>query len=121
MNKKVNTFEDLIVWEKAKDLTKIIYTIFNNKFKDYGFKDQIQRCSVSIMNNIAEGFERGSKKDFIRFLYISKGSCGELRSMIYLGSELNYITAEQKNTLISLNIEIGNMLGALIKKNKMYL
>ena len=72
---KIERFEDMISWQKAKKLTVEIYKNFDN-CKDYGFRDQIQRASVSIMNNIAEGFERRGDKEFKHFLFITKGSCG---------------------------------------------
>ena len=74
----IQTFEDVKSWKVARELTRELYRIFKNN-RDYSFKDQIQRASVSIMNNIAEGFERGSDADFKRFLFISKASCGEVR------------------------------------------
>ncbi len=69
-----------MAWQKAKDLSVAIYRLFETR-KDFGFKDQIQRASVSVMNNIAEGFERKGDKEFAYFLYIAKGSYGEVRSM----------------------------------------
>jgi four helix bundle protein len=78
---KIECFEDIIAWQKAKDVTSKIYAQFRLN-RDYGFKDQIQRASVSVMNNIAEGFERKSNAEFRQFLYIAKGSCGEVRSML---------------------------------------
>lgn len=79
---KVERFEDIFAWQKAKELTKEIYLLFEH-CKDYGFKDQVQRAAVSIMNNIAEGYERRSNLEFKQFLFIAKGSCGEVRSMLY--------------------------------------
>ncbi|MFH1050798.1 MAG: four helix bundle protein [bacterium] len=76
-------FEDIIAWQKAQDLAVEIYHIFKQN-KDYGFRDQILRAVVSISNNIAEGFERNSDNDFVRFLFISKSSCSEVKSMLYL-------------------------------------
>ena len=73
---KILKFEDLIAWQKGQDLAVSIYKAFEES-RDYGFKDQIQRASVSVSNNIAEGFDRGSQKEFIRFLYISISSCSE--------------------------------------------
>ena len=99
---KFNTFEEIIAWQKAQELTLIIYNKFNN-IKDYSFRDQIIRASTSIMNNIAEGFERDSDKDFKRFLYISKASCAEVRSMLYLGMDLKFIT-EKRNLKIQLSM-----------------
>jgi four helix bundle protein len=84
---KIKRFEDIIAWQKAKELSVQVYGLFENS-KDFGFKDQIQRASVSVMNNIAEGFERRGNKEFRHFLYIAKGSCGEVRSMLYLAKEL---------------------------------
>ena len=85
----IKDFEELRIWQDAKALTLDIYQSMRNN-KDYGFRDQIQRASVSIMNNIAEGFDAGSNKLFLRYLHIAKGSCSEVRSMIILGEELGY-------------------------------
>ncbi len=94
----IERFEDIISWQKAKEITTQIYTLFKDN-KDYGFKDQIQRASVSIMNNIAEGFERRSGIEFRQFLFIAKGSCGEVRSMIQLAKDLCYISEHDFNVL----------------------
>lgn len=110
-------FEELIAWEKAKDLTVNIYSCFRER-KDYGFKDQIQRATVSIMNNIAEGFERKSNKEFSYFLSIAKGSSGEVRSMLYLAKELNYIDEEVFTKLYNISIETSKLLSGLIKSLK---
>jgi four helix bundle protein len=91
---KIEKFEDILAWQKAKILTFKIYSLLKG-LKDLAFRDQICRASVSIMNNIAEGFERKSDKEFIHFLFIAKGSCGEVRSMLYLAIGLNYIDDEQ--------------------------
>ncbi len=111
----IERFEDIIAWQKAKLLTINIYTIFNDS-KDFGFKDQIQRASISIMNNIAEGFERKSNKEFKQFLYIAKGSCGEVRSMLIIANELKKINTSEFETLFSLSIEISKILFGLINK-----
>ena len=84
-------FEDSIAWQKSKLLSLEIYRTFA-ELRDYGFKDQIQRASVSTMNNIAEGFERKGDIEFRRFLYIAKGSAGEVRSMLILGLDLGYVS-----------------------------
>lgn len=107
-------FEDILAWQKAGTLTVEIYQIFK-EHKDYGFKDQICRASVSIMNNIAEGFERQGNKEFSRFLYIAKGSCAEVRSMLYLGKKLEYINQKQFLHLKSTSTEISKILSGLIK------
>ncbi len=88
-----NSFEDLPVWQNARELAVSVYkTTSKGKLReDYGLKNQIQRAVVSVSSNIAEGFERGSKQEFIQFLYIAKGSCGELRSQLYIAADLGYI------------------------------
>lgn len=88
--KKIERFEDLIAWQKAKTLCMEVYKAFDQR-RDFGFKDQIQRASVSVMNHVAEGFERKGNKEFAHFLYIAKGSCGEVRSMLVLAGELGKI------------------------------
>ncbi len=112
---KIEKFEDLQIWQKAKELTLISYKLFG-KNQDNGFNNQIQRASVSVMNNVAEGFERMGNKEFRKFLYISKGSCGEVRSMLYLASELGYISKKEFDDTINLTISLSKMLGSLIKK-----
>ncbi len=89
MEKKYHTFEDLIIWKESMNLSIEIYKLFKN-CRDFGFRDQIQRSSISVPSNIAEGFERQSDKEFIQFLFIAKGSNGELRSHLYLAIELSY-------------------------------
>ena len=111
---KVDSFEELFVWQEARELVKHIYKVFG-KSKDYGFKDQIQRASVSIMNNIAEGFERSSDKEFIRFLFIAKASSGEVRSMLYLAIDLNYIEPNMSKTLLEKCKKISGSISNLIK------
>ncbi len=111
---KIDKFEDIIAWQKAKELTLFIYKEFK-EIKDYGFKDQIFRASVSIMNNIAEGFERNGNKDFRNFLYIAKGSCGETRSMLNLAYSLEYIQKDKFFFASNLSIEISKILSGLIK------
>lgn len=111
---KFERFEEILAWQKAKALTKEVYILFGES-KDFGFKDQIQRASVSVMNNIAEGFERKSNNEFKYFLYVAKGSCGELRSMLILGFELKKIDDVNYTKLVSLSEEISKMISGLIK------
>ena len=111
---QIQRFEDIVTWQRAKEVTIQIYLIFKHS-KDFAFKDQIQRASVSIMNNIAEGYERQSNKEFKQFLYIAKGSCGELRSMLYLAVELDYMS-EEKYVKLGIQVtEISKMLSGFIK------
>jgi len=93
----IQRFEDMKVWQDARALTKSIYTITGQKYfsKDYGLKDQIQRASVSIMSNISEGYERDSNKEFIKFLGYSKGSVGEVRNLLYVALDQEYISEKQ--------------------------
>jgi len=111
---KIEKFEDIIAWQKAKHMTIEIYKNFGS-LKDFGFRDQIQRASVSIMNNIAEGFERKSNKEFRQFIFIAKGSSGEVRSMLDLAKELKYISEQNYHLLYKESVEISKMLSAFIK------
>lgn len=111
----IERFEDILAWQRAKELSTEVYTAFEG-IRDYGFKGQIERAAVSVMNNIAEGFERQSNKEFKQFLYISKGSCAEVRSMLYLAKDLNFISEEQGKQLIAFTEEISKMLSNFIKK-----
>jgi len=111
---RIEKFEDIIAWQKADKLTKNIYLNFRN-IRDYSFRDQIQRASISIMNNIAEGFERRTNKEFINFLYIAKGSCGEVRSMLNLAIEFKYITKNQFQEDYNLAVEISKIISGFIK------
>ncbi len=106
---RVSNFEDLVVWKKAVNLTLKIYQLFSNN-QDFGFKNQIQRASVSIVNNIAEGFDRSSDKEFKRFLFIALGSTSEVRSMIYLALKLTYISQADYQDCNNQLIEISKML-----------
>lgn len=111
---KFTRFEDILAWQKAKVLAIIIYQLLRES-KDFSYRDQIQRAIVSVMNNIAEGYERKSNKEFERFLYIAKGSVGEVRSMISLGIELMYFQKDEFDELDNSAIEISKMLSGLIK------
>jgi four helix bundle protein len=111
---RIKRFEDLIAWQKGQDLAVEVYELFGNN-KDYGFKDQICRASVSISNNIAEGFDRGSDADFSRFLNFSRTSCNEVKSMSYLARRLKYISEEQKNAMIGQTEEVSKIIHGLIQ------
>lgn len=111
---KIQKFEEIIAWQKAREFNILVYKIFSN-CKDFSFKNQIERASVSIMNNIAEGFERQTNKEFKNFLYISKGSCGEVRSMLSLASDLNYINKNDFDKLYESSMEISRILSGFIK------
>jgi len=110
----IEKFEDIISWQKGKELVVLIYRAFNSN-RDYSFIDQIKRASVSITNNIAEGFERRSNKEFKQFLYIAKGSCGEVRSMVSIALELKYVSKDEFKKLNDSSVEISKLISGLIK------
>jgi four helix bundle protein len=111
---KIKQFEDIIAWQKAKDLTLEIYKCFR-QCSDLNFYRQISRAVLSIMNNIAEGFERNTNKELRNFLYIAKGSCAEVRSMLYIASELEYISEEKYKRFHTSVLEISRLLSGFIK------
>ena len=113
-NMKIRTFEDLLVWQKSIFHSIELYKRFQS-ITDFGFKNQIQRASISISNNIAEGFERGSDRDFRRFLFIAQGSCSEVKSMIFVAVKLKYISQDEFDIIYAQLTEIGRMLFGLIK------
>lgn len=110
----INKFEDIIAWQKNQDFAVTIYKHFSLS-KDFGFRDPIRRASVSISNNIAEGFDRMSNKEFIRFLYISLASCSEVKSMLYLSERLGYLDKEQAKKLVNEALEINKIIHGLIR------
>ncbi len=112
---KFNSFEEILAYQKSEQLALKIYTLLRD-CNDFGFKNQIQRAVVSISNNIAEGFERKGNKEFRQFLFIAKGSCGEVRSMLRLSLKLNYVSEGNFNVLHNLSVEVSKMLSGLIKK-----
>lgn len=107
-------FEELFIWQEARLIVREIYEVMRD-CKDYGFRDQFQRAAVSIMNNIAEGFERGSDKDFSLFLKYASGSCGEVRSMSYLAEDFSYLSAAQAEALRSRGHKISAGISTLRK------
>ncbi len=114
---KLDRFEDLDVWKVARELVNAIYAMARESdiAKDYGFRDQIQRAAISIMNNVAEGFERGSNRDFCKFLFIARGSSGEVRSMLYLALDQRYITQKQFDKIYELCVREAQLCWGLIK------
>lgn len=113
----VQKFEDLIAWQKAQELACHIYQDFQEN-KDFSFRDQIRRASVSISNNIAEGFDRSSNADFSRFLYFSIGSASELKSMLYLARRLNYLDDQNFKKLLEMSNEVSKIIRGLISSLK---
>ena len=110
-------FEDLDVWKRSAGLSVDIYNILSD-LKDYGFKDQITRSGLSIPSNIAEGIERRSDKEKVNFLSYAKGSCGELRTQIYIGMKIGYLSKDKGNKWITETKEISAMLIGLMNSIK---
>ncbi|HET6890939.1 MAG TPA: four helix bundle protein [Pyrinomonadaceae bacterium] len=115
MKRKIEKFEQLIAWQKARKLTAQVYRVTNKgEFaKDFGLKDQVRRAAVSTTSNLAEGFERGSLPEFQRFLSISKGSCAELRTQLYIALDVGYLDKESFVTMMGQAIEVGQIIGGL--------
>lgn len=108
----MNRFEELDVWQAARELVKTIYTLtLGGSFcRDSGVVDQIRRAAVSVMSNIAEGFERDSDKDFIRFLFIARGSVGEVRSLLYVAMDQGYLNDAEFSETHDLCIRTAQMI-----------
>ena len=115
MSGKIEEFEDLIAWQKARDLAREIYRVTQQGAfaKDYGLSGQIQRAAVSIMSNIAEGFERGNPREFHQFLSVAKASCAEVRSQFYVALDAGYLDEEHFQILMRLAKETGKVIGGL--------
>ena len=119
MAEEIKSFENLEAWKISRELTNRIYAITKEGriVNDYGFIDQIRRASVSIMNNLAEGHERGSPKDFSKFLFIARGSAGEVRSMLYIALDQSYISHQIFEEVKNLAIRCSQLCWGLIKYN----
>jgi len=115
VSNRVERFEDLVAWQKARALTRDIYLATRQGAfaKDFGLSSQIQRAAVSVMSNIAEGFERGSRGEFHQFLSIAKASCAELRSQLYVALDIGYLDQPQFETLLGDAKELGRIVGGL--------
>ena len=111
---KIQRFEDIIARQCAQDFAVDIYSQFKDN-KDWDFKNQICRATVSISNNIVEGFDRSSNAEFRRFLYISLASCSETKSMLYLAQRLNYLNKDTTTVLMTQSVEISKILNGLIR------
>jgi four helix bundle protein len=112
---RILNFEQSIAWQKSRILTLDIYACFEG-VKDYSFRDQIQRAALSVMNNIAEGFERNTNKELLHFLYIAKGSCGEVRSMLYIAQPQHYLSEKDFDRIKNEAEEVSKITSGLIKK-----
>ena len=113
-------FEDLDVWKRSARLSADIYKGMQ-QVRDYGFRDQLTRAGLSVPSNIAEGFERESDKDCVNFLSYARGSCGELRTQVYIGIDVGYIDRETGRHWIQESMGISAMLTSLIKTKQNYI
>jgi four helix bundle protein len=118
----IEKFEELEVWKISMDLCTEIYRLTNTELfsKDFGLKDQIRRCSVSVPSNISEGYERDGKNQFLYFLAIAKGSCGELRTQLRIAYNLNYISNEEYEILNEKCLSTSKQIKGFIKYLKSY-
>ena len=116
-NKKIQTFEDLRVWQKGIELVKQVYLLTKegDLSKDFGLRDQLRRASVSIPTNIAEGFERYSRKEYVNFLNIAKGSAGEVRSLLRVALEIGYLNRSKYEELYHIAMDLSRMLSSQIQ------
>jgi four helix bundle protein len=113
---QIKNFEELEIWKDARALTRAVYQLTSDpRFsKDFGLRDQIRRASVSIMSNIAEGFERGGNQEFIQFLYVAKGSCGEVPSQLYVAMDQDYVDQKVVGDLLTSLKRLSIMIKHLI-------
>jgi four helix bundle protein len=114
---KIERFEDIESWKIAREITRLIYeeSSTGNFSKDFALVNQIRRASISILSNIAEGFERGGNKEFLNFLAIAKGSCGEVRAQLYVALDQNYIDEKRFKEISSKLSETSRMISGLMK------
>jgi len=114
---KIERFEDIEAWKRARELVRSLYRVTNegDSAKDYGLRDQLRRASVSIMSNIAEGFSRQTDKEFIQFLYVAKGSASEVQSQLYVALDLEYIPRTAFDKLYELSDETIRLISGFIR------
>lgn len=112
----ITRFEDLISWQKARELNRLVYRGSRNTAfaKDFSLRDQIRRASVSVMSNIAEGFERGGDKEFLQFLSTAKGSCGEVRCQLYAALDENYLSEAEFTELQERSVEVSRLIAGFM-------
>ncbi len=111
---KISCFEDIESWREARELVRDVYLLMTS-CRDYGFRDQIQRAAVSAMSNIAEGFDRGSNKEFIYFLVIARGSVSEVKSLSYAAHDLSYIDEVSMKRLLQRCTQLGNLINGFVR------
>ncbi len=114
---KVKKFEDVMAWQKVRELVKMVYkmTREGDFARDFSLKDQFRRAAVSVISNIAEGFSRQTDKEFVQFLYIAKGSISEIQSQLYMAFDLGYVEVQEFNKAYELSSEVARLLTGLIR------
>ena len=121
---KAKSIEELLVWQRARELVNNVYSLTKkqNFRRDFSLVDQIRRATISVMSNIAEGYERGSNTEFIQFLYITKASCGEVRTQLLIALDQGYINKEELEKAKELALKVSGMLSnfiAYLKRSKL--
>ena len=118
VNKNIQSYRDLLVWQKSMKLAKVIYFLVKKlpKEETYSLSDQMRRAATSIPSNIAEGYERHTKKEYSHFLFIARGSNAELNTLLQLCIDIDYLTENEVKEAIELSNEIGKILTTIIKK-----
>jgi len=121
---KATSIEELLVWQRARELVNNVYSLTKkqNFRRDFSLVDQIRRATISVMSNIAEGYERGSNTEFIQFLYIAKASCGEVRTQLLIAFDQGYINKEEIEKAKELALKVSGMLSnfiAYLKRSKL--
>ena len=113
---KIESFEDLKAWKASRELAKKVYSLTKRRdfAKDFGLVNQIRKATVSVVSNISEGFERGSNAEFVRFLYIAKASCGEIRSYLFIAFDQGYLTKDEPDKTASFANALSAMIGGFI-------
>jgi four helix bundle protein len=112
---RVARFEDLIAWQKARALTRRVYEVTRETpfCKGFGLSGQIQRAAVSVMSNIAEGFERNRRSEFHQYMFIAKASCAEVRSQLYVAHDIGYLDADTFQNLLTAAEEVARIIDGL--------
>jgi len=113
----IEKFEDIDAWQKARELTQQVYALSKNGpfARDFGLRDQIQRAAVSVMSNIAEGFDRGGNREFIHYLYIAKGSAAEVQAQLYVALDAQYVSREQFKQVYDIVGDATRLIGGFIR------
>jgi four helix bundle protein len=114
---KIEKFEDIEAWQKARELAKAIYAASGESAfgRDFALRDQIRRAAISVMSNIAEGFDRGGNRELVQFLFIAKGSAAEVQAQLYIALDVGYLKQEKFQELHSLAFNTGRIIGGFIR------